>query len=226
MADWVREQLGDLHARRSRSCPTRCRSASPRAPGSTHPLIVAAGRLVNEKQYDRLIEAFAAGRRPAPRLAAADLRHRAQAPGAAPAGPQARAVRPRRAARRGRRHARRVGQGQHLRADLPRRGLPARGPGGDGRRRARSPATTAPRARARSSSTRSTACSSPPSRSPAWRRALLRLATDDDLRHAPRRGRLPHRPASTTPTRSPNGGWASSREARSRARRPVGSRRG
>ncbi len=77
------------------------------------------------------------GRRPAARLAAAHLRHGSEATGAVAPHPQARPLRPRGAARRRGRHARRVGQGQHLRAHLARRGLPARGPGGDGSRRPR-----------------------------------------------------------------------------------------
>ncbi len=57
MADWVREQLGD-------SAPAIAIVPNPLPLGFTprsrldNPLIVAAGRLVNEKQYSRLIEAF------------------------------------------------------------------------------------------------------------------------------------------------------------------------
>ncbi len=58
MADWVREQLGD-------STPEIAVVPNPLPLGFTprsrldNPLILTAGRLVNEKQYNRLIEAFA-----------------------------------------------------------------------------------------------------------------------------------------------------------------------
>ena len=58
MADWVREQLGD-------STPEIAIVPNPLPLGFTprsrldNPLILTAGRLVNEKQYNRLIEAFA-----------------------------------------------------------------------------------------------------------------------------------------------------------------------
>ena len=58
MADWVREQLGD-------STPEIAIVPNPLPLGFTprsrldHPLILTAGRLVNEKQHNRLIEAFA-----------------------------------------------------------------------------------------------------------------------------------------------------------------------
>ena len=58
MADWVREQLGD-------STPEIAIVPNPLPLGFTprsrldNPLILTAGRLVNEKQYIRLIEAFA-----------------------------------------------------------------------------------------------------------------------------------------------------------------------
>ena len=58
MADWVREQLGD-------STPELAIVPNPLPLGFTprsrldNPLILTAGRLVNEKQYNRLIESFA-----------------------------------------------------------------------------------------------------------------------------------------------------------------------
>jgi glycosyltransferase involved in cell wall biosynthesis len=58
MADWVREQLGDV-------TPEIAIVPNPLPIGFTprsrldNPLIVAAGRLVNEKQFPRMVEAFA-----------------------------------------------------------------------------------------------------------------------------------------------------------------------
>ena len=136
MADWVREQLGD-------STPEIAIVPNPLPLGFTprsrldNPLD-DDGRPAGQREAvpapDRGLRA---GRRPAARLAAAHLRHRPEAAGAAAPRPQARPLRPGRAARRGRRHAGRVGEGEHLRAHLARRGLPARGPGGDGGRRPR-----------------------------------------------------------------------------------------
>ena len=70
---------------RSRSCPTRCPLGFTPRSRLDNPLIVTAGRLVNEKQFPPPDRGVRPGRRPAPRVAAADLRRRPQAAGAAPA---------------------------------------------------------------------------------------------------------------------------------------------
>ena len=159
-----------LHPRDRDRARTRCRSASPRARASTTRSI-DDGRPAGQREAvpapDRGLRP---GRRPAARLAAAHLRHRPEAAGAAAPRPQARPLRPRRAARR---------RAPTCAASGPRRAS-ARSPRAPrasrwwSRRRwppaSPSPATTAPPARARSSSTRSTACSSRPSRSRAWPR--------------------------------------------------------
>ena len=129
--------------------------------------IVAPGRLVMEKQFTKLVRGLRRRRRPAAGLAAADPRPGPPAPAPGPRDPQARPVGPGRAAGQHHRHAQRVGPGQHLRAHLARRGVPARAAGGDGRRRPLRQLRLRVRVRARSSGTRSTGCSSRPSRSPA-----------------------------------------------------------
>ena len=161
------------------------------------------------------------GRRPAARVAAAHLRHRPEAAGAAAPRPQARPLRPGGAARRRGRHARRVGQGEHLRAHLARRGLPARGPGGDGGRRPRRqlrlrlrPARDHPArgqrparlARVDRGHGRRPCCGWPPTTTCAARSA-----------------RAPSGPhVSTTRTPSPSGGSASSAPRARAARSPGG----
>ena len=108
-------------------------------------------------------------RRPDPRLAAADLWHRPGALRAGPRDPQVGALGPRRASRRRLRHGRRVGEGIGRGADVPHRGIPAGGAGGDGRRGAGRQLRLRRRGRARSSSTRSTGCWSVRSRWPGCR---------------------------------------------------------
>ena len=152
---------------------------------------MAAGRLVPEKQFPQAGRRVRRDRRPDPRLAAADLRRGPAAGRAGPPDPQGRPLGPRRAARQRARHGRRVGQGIGRRAHLARRGLPAGGPGGDGRRRAGGQLRLRVRARASSSSTRSPVSWSAPSRSPAWPRRCSGCTTDAELRQPAGRGRAP-----------------------------------
>ena len=122
--------------RTSWSCPTRSRPASGPRSLLDEPLIVAAGRLGGEKQYPQLVSAFALDRRPAARLAAADLRRRPRPHRDHAHRPPPRPLGPRRAARPDQRPGQRVGARQHLGDDLALGGLPAGDAGGDGRRRA------------------------------------------------------------------------------------------
>ena len=104
----------------------------------------------------------------------------------------------------------RVGQGQHLRAQLARRGVPAGPPGGDGRRRAvrelRLRLGPARDHRARGQR---------PARHPGVHRRPVRGAAPARHRRRPagqaRRGRARLLRSSTTPTRSPPAGSRSSR---------------
>ena len=138
-------------------------------------------------------------RRPAARLAAADPRSGPPATAPGPRDPQARAVGPGRAARQHHRHGRRVGQGEHLRADLARRGVPARAAGGDGGRRP----VRQLRLRVRSARDRPARGQRPARRARVDRRHVRGAAPARHRRRpaAPARRRRARRPrSSTTPT--------------------------
>ena len=153
-----------------------------------------------------------AGRRPSPtsptscpgwRLRILGQGHQRAAPG--PRDPQARPLGPGRAARQHDRHAERVGAGQHLRAHLAGRGVPARAAGGDGGRR---PVRDL-RLRLRSAGDRPARGERPARRARVDRRHVRGAA--------PARHR--RRPAAPAGGRRPRVGG---RVGRRRARRPVG----
>ena len=131
----------DLAARRARAGRARDGGRAQRAPPGSRPPLAArrqGHRHGRTAGHGEAVHQAGGGlrrrRRPAARLAAADPRRRPPAPAPGPGDPQARPLRPGRAPGIGHRHARRVGQGQHLRPELARRGVPARAPGGDGGR--------------------------------------------------------------------------------------------
>ena len=193
LEEWLHEQLGAaLPADRGDAEPAAAGVPAPVAarqpadpdgrPAGAGEAVPAAGRGVR------------GDRRPGPRLAAADLRHRPGATRPGPRDPQVGALGPRRAARRRHRHGRRVGEGVGRRADVAHRGLPAGGAGGDGRRgagrqlRLRVGAARDHRARGQRAA----------GRSAVGRRDVRRAAPADHRRRAPaapRPGRAPHRPA-------------------------------
>ncbi len=181
---------------RARPAPARVRPALPPRPAAD-PGRGAAGARQAAAQAGGGVRG---GRRPAARVAAAD-RGRGPAAGRPRApGAQVEPLGPRRDRARRARPRRRVGQARDRRLLLPLGGLPARGAGGDGgrrpgghlRRRVRS-------ARARAS-TRSTACWSAPSRSPASRRPCC--AWPPTPTSAPGSARVRCAPPPSTPPRS------------------------
>ena len=208
IADWLRRELGPVapgDRRRPEPAPPGPRPAQPaRQPHHRRGRAAGDGEAVHQAR-----RGLRRGRRPAARVAAADPRPGPPAPAPGPRDPQARAVGPRRAARLDHRHAQRVGAGQHLRADLAGRGVPARAAGGDGR----GGAVRELRLRLRAARDRAARGQRPARRARVDRRDGLRTA-------APRLGRRTCAPASapvptprassTTPTRSPRTGSASS----------------
>ena len=101
IADWLRDELGPV-------APEIVVMPNPLPQGFAPrslldgKLIVAAGRLVMEKQFTKLVHAFGDVADELPGLAAADLRPGPPAAAPGPGDPQARAVGPRRAARHAR----------------------------------------------------------------------------------------------------------------------------
>ena len=168
LEDWLHDQLGA-------AVPPDRGDAEPAAAGVPPPLPARQpadpdGRPARAGEAVPVAGRGVRGdRRPGPRLAAADLRHRPGATRAGPRDPQVGALGPRRAARRRLRHGRRVGEGVGRGADVAHRGVPAGGAGGDGRRGAGRQLRLRRRGRARSSSTTSTGCWSVRSRWPGCR---------------------------------------------------------
>ena len=111
MGDWLRAELGPVAPEVVVMPNALPQGFAPRSLLDSR-TIVAAGRLVMEKQFTKLVHAFGdvADQLPGWRLRILGQGHQRPAPG--PRDPQARAVGPGRAARQHHRHGQRVGAGR------------------------------------------------------------------------------------------------------------------